>query len=315
MLSRMLLVFLGAWAAIYGAENPVTGPVTGFIFDAQANAIRPMLGIPGAAYIGAPVVTSVTAAAVAPDGSAALAVRGGALVWYTGLRSGAAAGAVVDGAIGGVDRFAWAPDAGAAAIYSSKGKQAQVVRNGVAGAAIDLSGLPGPVTALAFDGQRIILGAAGGIFQSAQRIAAAGSPSAIALAGADLYFADAQSQEIWQVEGYAGQAAAVLFAKDTGLRSPVGLQLSADGQRLLAAGSREVAIYDVASRTALGRLPLDCEAAGLERFGDASVWLLNGGGHGPLYVLSDRGAEGPAIYFVPLPAAENWRQHLRPRAN
>src|ERR1022692_1467585 len=85
----------------------VAGPVTGFIFDAQLGAVRPMLGIPGAAYLGNGVAIGVQsdgdpgaaylgngvaigldAASVAPDGSAALAVeRSGKLVLYTGLRT------------------------------------------------------------------------------------------------------------------------------------------------------------------------------------------------------------------------------------
>ncbi|MGA3079142.1 MAG: hypothetical protein ABSG56_36370 [Bryobacteraceae bacterium] len=81
-----LLIAFGA-LAISGWAQPsagVAGPVTGFIFDAQLGAVRPMLGIPGAAYLGNGVAIGLDAASVAPDGSAALAVeRGGKLVLYT----------------------------------------------------------------------------------------------------------------------------------------------------------------------------------------------------------------------------------------
>jgi sugar lactone lactonase YvrE len=176
------------------------------------------------------------------------------------------------------------------------------------------------VTALAFDGQRIIVGVSGGGVYlaspptAAQRIAAASSPSAIALAGANLYFADNQSQQIWQVQAYAGTPAAVLFANDSGISSPAGLQVSADGQRLYVAnaGNRKLAVYDIALRSALESLDLNFTPTRLDRFGDTSVFLLNGSGAGPLYVLSDGNPAKIAVYFVP-GAPSNHPRKLRPR--
>ena len=81
---------LGALAVTGWAQTSagVAGPVTGFVYDTQLGAVRPMLGIPGAAYLGNVVATGLGAASVAPDGSAALAMQqNGKLVLYTGLRS------------------------------------------------------------------------------------------------------------------------------------------------------------------------------------------------------------------------------------
>ena len=158
-----------------------------------------------------------------------------------------------------------------------------------AGASIDLSGLPGQVNALAFDGQNLILGVAsgeaGGIYLASasagvQRIAPGASPSAIALAGSSLYFADNQSQQVFQVQNYAGTPGAVVFASDSGISSPDGLQVSADGQRLFVANaaSRKLDVYDIASRAPVQSLDLAFTPTGVERFGDASVFLLNGSG-------------------------------------
>jgi len=242
-------------------------------------------------------------------------------VLYTGLRSASPGTVTVADAIAGVDHFAWTADGTGAAVHSSKSGLAQILINlaqtPAAGAPIDLSGMPGTLAALAFDGQRIIAGAAstnssdsGGIYlagtQTAlQRIAAAASPSAIVLAGANLYFADRQSQQIWEVEGYAKTPAAVLFASDSGISAPAGLQLSADGQRLYAAnaGNRKLAIYDVASRSPVESIDLDFTPTGLDRFGDSFVYLLNSGGQGPVHVLSDANTAKIAVYFVPAPNA------------
>jgi hypothetical protein len=331
MHTSRLLIALGAFA-ISGWAQPsagVAGPVTGFIFDTQSRAVRPMLGIPGAAYLGNGVMIGLDAASVAPDGSAALAVeRGGKLVLYTGLRNAHPAALAVAGAIASPDQFAWAPNGSAGAIYSSRAGQGQVLtglgQSPVAAAPIDLSSLPGQVTVLAFDGQRLIVAVAsadaGGIYLASassgiQRIAPAVSPSAMALAGSSLFFSDSQSQQIFQVQDYAGTPGAVVFANDSGINSPAGLQVSADGQRLFVAnsGSRKLAVYDIPSRAPIESLDLTFTPTRLDRFGDPSVFLLNASGQGPLYVVRDGGpGKAAAVYFVPSPAKRRPRAPIRP---
>ncbi|MGA2741654.1 MAG: hypothetical protein ABSG65_29980 [Bryobacteraceae bacterium] len=316
-----LLLALGALATAAWAQpaTAVAGPVTGFIFDPQTGAVRPMMGIPGAAYLGQVVAAGLNTASVAPDGSAALAVQQlGRLVLFTGLR-GTNPPVVLNipGAIAAADHFAWAGGSsasGTAAVYSSRTGRAQILTNltqsPVAAAPIDLSGLPGRVTALAFDGQRLIVGVAsneaGGIYLASassgiQRIAHAVSPSAIDLSGSSLYFADNQAQQIWQVQSYAATPAAVLFANGSGINSPAGLQVSADGQRLYAAnaGSRTLAVYDIASRSEVQSLDLGFTPTRLDLFGDSLTFLLNGAGPGPLYVVRDGAPGKAAVYFVP----------------
>jgi DNA-binding beta-propeller fold protein YncE len=253
---------------------------------------------------------------VSPDGSSAFAIQAGKLVIYTGLTSAVPTAVRLGGSIP-VDHIAWSPGCTAAALYSSKSAQAQIVNNLLnapsSGAPIDVSALSGQIAAMAFDGQQIILaasGGAGGIYtvtaQSApQRIATASSPSALVIAGADLYFADRQTQRIWQVQSYARQPAPVLFAGDAGISSPVGLQLSEDASRLYVAnaGSRSLTVYDVAARSQTESIALNFTPTRLDRFGNASVFLLNTPGQGrtPLCVLTAANAAKPAVYFVPAP--------------
>src|SRR5579885_1735285 len=70
-------------------RTSVSGPVSAFLFDSQTRSIRPMIGFPGASYMGDAVTTDVDAASVSPDGSAALAVRQGRIFRITGLKTGA----------------------------------------------------------------------------------------------------------------------------------------------------------------------------------------------------------------------------------
>jgi len=300
----------------------VAGPVTGFIFDPPSETIRPMLGIPGAAYLGDAVATGLSAAAVSPNGTLALGVeRTGRLLLYTGLSHSGAHPVSVPGAIPGGSLFAWSADSSAAAVYAVGSLKAQIVtasaKAPAAGAAIDLSSLPGAVAAMAFDGQRILVGVSGGIFLASassppQKIADAVSPTAMALANGSLYFADQQTQEIWQISNYAAAPAAALFANDSGVNGPVGLQVSADGQRLFVAnaGSRKLTVYDIAARSALQTLELPFTPTRLDGFGNTSVFVMNGGAPGPLYIARDGGAGKAAVFFVPAPVAR--RLHTAP---
>ena len=328
MLSVRLTIALGVLAATGWAQpsTGVAGPVTGYIFDSHAGAVRPMLGIPGPAYLGNALAAGFHTASVAPDGSAALAVqeRGGKLLFYSGFQTAKPVTSVVPGSLTGADRFAWSADSGSAAIYSSATGKGQIL-TGLAkapsiSAPIDLSSLPGPVTALAFDGSLLIAavsGDSGGLYAASatappQRIAAALNPSAIALAGKSLYFADSQAQQIFQVQNYAGTAATVIFASDASIDSPVGLELSVDGRRLYVAnaGNQQLVAYDIASRGPMQNLPLPFTPTRLDRFGDPAVFVMNGTGAGPLYVMRDGGPGKAAIYFVPSPAGKP--RSLRP---
>jgi len=327
--SLIPIVCAGSMAICADNNAVLLGPATGFLFDGRARAIRPMLGMPGSAYLGPPVVSNLESSSVSPDGSAALAIQAGKLTLYTGLASASPSAVYLPASIA-ADYFAWAPGATAAALYSSKSAQAQIVSNLLetpsAGAPIDLSGLADRIDAMAFDGQQIVLAVASegssGIYtvtgqSGPQRIAFAGYPCAVVLAGADLYFADRQTQQIWQIQNYARQPAPVLFAGDPSVSSPVGMQLSADGSRLYVAnaGSRSLTVYDVAARSRIESVALSFTPTRLDRFGNTSALVLNTAGQGraPLYVLSDANAAKPAIYFVPAPSGVNSRRPIRYR--
>ncbi len=309
MTFRVLVPVLCVWAAAAGAQEAggVGGAVAGFVYESGARALCPVLGVPGAAYLGRPVLAEVEAASVAPNGSAALAVKAGRLHLAAGLRGGRPEVAAIEGAIEGADRFAWSPDGATAAVCRSKARRAQIVSNLAgkprAGAPIDL---PGDAVALAVAGEMLLAGVAGengGVYLltaggGARRLATAARPAAMTIAGRDLYFADRERGHVWQVRDFSGQATPLLFAE--GLREPVGLQVA--GKRLFVAnaGDRTVEVYDLDARASIAALTLNAAPEGLEAFGGRSLWLLNAvpAAGDPFYVL-DGGAESPAIYFIP----------------
>jgi hypothetical protein len=284
----------------------IGGPVSGTVFDRNSAALRPMLGVPGASYLGPGLVAGITVAAVSPDGSCALTVSEGRLQWVSGLREMAPASMPVDGALEGVDRLAWSPDGAFAAVYSSRSGQVQVLRDAsrapAAGPAIDVA--PGIMALAVSASGDLLAGAEGGVYLvaagSAPRLlAAATRPASMVTRGSAVYVADSGAGSVLLVENFATAAAASVFAD--GVPSPVGVEISADGRRLFVA-SREgkfVGAWDLASRSSAGRVELECTPTELSAFGGRDIWLLNSdsGGPDPLYVAT--GGVEPAAWFVP----------------
>src|SRR5581483_10057512 len=101
-------------------------PGAGFVFSPGARAIRPLVGALGSAHVGAPVVSDVNTASIAPGGKWAFVTTANGAGF---LRSLGDAPAVypADGVIDGVDRVAWSGDAGFAALYSSASGRLQRV--------------------------------------------------------------------------------------------------------------------------------------------------------------------------------------------
>jgi hypothetical protein len=282
------------------SATQVAGPVSGVVFDRASAALRPMVGVPGASYLGNALLTGVEAAAVSPDGELALAVSEGRLLLVAGLKSLNPSSAVLNALAG--DRFAWSADGSTAAVYSSQAAQAQVIRDlrtaPAPGVPLDV---PGTVSALAVSNagdliaaleSGVALLASGSAPRLLAPIAAAG---ALAIGGRDLYAAG--DNRIWVLSEFASSPTAAIFAEDAG--AIVGLQVS--GKRLYAAdaASRTVKGFDLAARTLLTHVQLEGTPSELRAFGSPDIWLLNSDTYGrdPLYVATTAG--DPAVYFVP----------------
>jgi hypothetical protein len=72
MTMRYLGVLLAGWGmtalSAQGQQANIAGPITGYVFDASAQSVRPVLGVPGASLLGAPVDFGfpISAAVMAP---------------------------------------------------------------------------------------------------------------------------------------------------------------------------------------------------------------------------------------------------------
>src|SRR4051794_23964982 len=160
------LVVLG-WTVLPAAAQTTSfhGPIAGFVYSHGSRTIRPMLGVPGAARLGSPILDEVDFASIAPGGAWALVTKGDRCSLVHGLADLTPAGSAADGLIDDVDRVLWNRDGSIALLYSSSSNRMQRVRLSDAGVRadtpMDLSPW-GPVTALAIDpaGRQISFGVA-----------------------------------------------------------------------------------------------------------------------------------------------------------
>lgn len=280
----------------------IEGPVSGFIFDQSTGALRPIVGLPGAAYLGDPVITELSWAGVAPGGRWALALRDGALIAVTGLRGPEPTWSPIESVQLTPDRAVWSEDGSVALIYSTATGAAQRIR-GLTGMPVadEAVRLPG-ARALAVDAEgRIIAGMPEGVLLLGQDGASPLLPGlqavAIAVTGANLLVAGSNG-EVWWIRNYAGEASAELL---TSVEDPVGVALSPDQRQALIASraERAVLIYELAARAPMARLVADPEPSTLDRLSERDLWLIRPsfGPSDPLLVLKTSPEAG--IWFVP----------------
>jgi len=315
------LCIISVSAAVLPAQEArLSGPISGWVFDGATHSLRPIIGMPGASYLGDPLVAGLDWAAVAPEGNQALALRAGNLYAVRGLE-GNPAWTLIEGGLPSPGRIAWNASASVAVLSSSAESRLQFVRNlgegPVAGAPIDL---PGRVLALALDraGERAVVGIEaeqeGGLYLVSQAepprlLARLGRPAAIALAAndRDLFVADRASRQIWEFRNFRQEATPLLFAEDgSGDSDAVGLALSRDGRLLFVASQsgKTLDAYALESRSLFSRSALDYEPSLLEPLSGRVLFLLKSSGNGrePLLVLDT--SREPTVYFVPVGRGE-----------
>jgi hypothetical protein len=292
----------------------VHGPVAGFVFSGVSKTVRPLLGVPGATYVGLPVLSQVDAAFIAPGGRWALVTRTGETTLVRGLADLAPAESSISELISKVDRVVWSRDGSFALLYSSSGSLLQRIQlsgtEPVVDAPVDLSPW-GQVAALAIDpsGRQIAVGfAASGLYlfnagQSPVLLSPMAQPAATAFdnTGRRLYAIDLDRQSISEFDSASGASDFVSLAQpNTPPVMPVGLAVSGDGRYLLLADNNAhvLLVYEISSRSLANSIPLDFAPSRLEALSASPAFLLNGNDPKEwLLVLDASGV--PQVNFVP----------------
>jgi hypothetical protein len=293
------------------------GPIVGLIYNDNVRNVQPIVGFPGSAYLGSPVLIDVDQAAISPAGDWAWVRRGGRSVFMGGLLSAVVTEAPSDGLINGIDRVAWARDGSAALLYSPSSNQLQAVHFSGVGIVPDIPiDVPSArqVTTLAISsaGQQIVASITG---PDGDRIYAwIGGEGPILLTamqqlgtltvsddGKRIYAVDKAAGNILEIPVALGAARAFvpLDNPDAIGLDPVGLVVSPDNRYLLVTDRaiRAVFVYDTTSTMLVTRIPLDFRASRLERVSVDSVFALNVPGEDEWLILLD--ARKPRIEFVP----------------
>jgi hypothetical protein len=316
LFTALLLAASGA-AAQTGA---VAGPSAGLVFDAAAQTVRPIRGVPGAATFGAALDARFPLAAVwISPGQDAIFARdaAGSLHFFQLSPNGLAEAAISD--IASVpERVIFSPSGTAAALFA--GGQVQIVTglpgSPAAAAAFTLShGVRGmrPAlgsAALSDDGAYLLFSAGGSIqlanaTEGSRVLMTAGFGAAVAFApgGHDAAVA-ARGTGAVMIHDVPNTASQQLLAPDdSAFAQLAGLAFSLDGRHLYiaSASANSVVTLDTASG-ARSDLSCSCSPSGLTRMG--SAFRITEFSTGPLWLL-DAGAPTLRIVFVPA-----WKEGL-----
>ncbi len=296
--------------------EPVRGPILGFVHDATAG-IRPVLGIPGAATLGPPVMArgafEQVAVAADRDYSLAVAARGGQVTMLRNL-STAPTGAALD-VPANPARIALSPSGDAAALYYPRTSRVDVLTGLPESPAVAWSSghiAAGGVAALAVSdgGGAVLLAAAGDPAplwlaspETWPRVVhtASASPSLAFLSRSeDAVIADALSGEVALLRDLKGEARLIrIGGAADGVSRPVAVAAAPGNRRLFVAttGPAGVVVLPLAGGEPV-RLACPCEPAALEPMAGGAVFRLSEPGNGPVWLLDARAAS-PRIVFVP----------------
>lgn len=305
-----VLALIAIAPVLAGAEGGtvLSGPVAGYLFMPEAGVIRPMLGVPGSAWLGEPLAAGMDLAATAPNGKLALAIRGARLFLLNHLDQAQPEWVELGPAPEAADRIVWNATATAAAVASSASGTVQLWRS------LDRSPQAGDplsfgstVTSLAVDASGAIAAGVSGeglyLCRGADVRLVSRNPkvSALAFSGNDLYFADSTLGKIFVIRDYSLAGDATLFGA---LEDAVGLAVSGDGARLaaLSASTKTLTLFDLKTLSTPQTVELEFTPTGAAQFSGDSLYIVNAGAQGPVQLLDM--SRGAAVYFVPTGAKE-----------
>lgn len=306
---KVLAFSLLLGASLLPAQSSIdsSGLVSGYLFDEPSHSLRPILGVPGSAYLGRAVLSGLDHALPAPGGSWAVALRGGRTVIVQLANGSVSHEWMPEDAAATYTAAAWAGDGKSAVLYDAASKSLQRIgldSNKITILETITLEITGSVRTIAAnrDGSRVAIaagtegamtlylvssGTAKAVFESA-RI------GAIAAASEKFYAVDEAAGMLMEADAAATPAWPVAEAISA-------LRVSPDGSLVYAASknSPRIAVYDTAARTLVREIATDTPAASLLALSRETLVLLNARRQrgDTLFVLDTQ--SDPAVYFVP----------------
>jgi hypothetical protein len=318
LLGALLIATAPAWTQSSGA---IDGYTLGFVFDSRTSGLKPLVGIPGAATLGAQLDAGlpIRQAIVSPRQNFAIALTDGGAE-LAQLRSATDPPPVsplgFDSTAATI--AALSPDGAAGAFYSSGEALIRVV-TGLPDApsilrVVPTNAVPGTLRLLAItnDAAQLVAVADSADAESLLRIDVDGSARTLsnpAHAAAlqfiastnDLLVADDASDTVGVVQDVSGAAAwQPLAAAADGVAGPVGLNTSLDGEQIVVANARAGNVLVLSpSGGPPAAFACPCTPSVVARLNGNAVFLLNGiSDSGPLWIF-DGDSATPRVVFVP----------------
>lgn len=295
------------------AAPPIRPPVSGWIADSSARGLRPIVGIPGAATLGAVVDSDplLSIAAISPSQEYLISNSADGVVHVVRVPDGPAT--TINGLQAPVSRVVFSPTGTAALLIS--GSHLQVI-TGLPDRARFARALAveslAPLSGMALDdsGSTVMINTGSGIFvagESAEWRRFSALP-AIAIAfvpgGRDaVIVSPGGALTIYRDPATGTDPVSRL---DSGEIDPRDVAVTATG-RILVAGRQGVSIIDTADASRL-LVPCDCKPQSFTMMGP--YYRLNSPSDGPIWMLHPD-PRSPRVFFVPMlqapaaPLAEN----------
>ncbi len=301
-MSTFRLITLASAAVLLPAQDAtrLTGPTSGFLFDAPSRAIRVVMGVPGAAYLGAAVAGDLDNGSVSPSGRLAVAISsGGARLLDVTDLSSTSLGAGCDG------DTAWNADSSAVALGCADGVRLYRISSARAAERVGLAEFRGAKTvAVEASGRAVLAAGADGIYridsESARLLTPIENAASLALSGATLYAVDRAGKQVIAIDNLSTSASIrIAVGAGQGIEDPVAVGVSADGTRLYVAEgqSKTLRVFNPATAEQLSRLDLDFSPGRVDSLGN-SLFLLSARREttDTVQVLDARQL---AVYFIP----------------
>jgi hypothetical protein len=313
--TTFLLILPAGAPNLSAAQNGPGVPVLGLAYDFEFDAIRPILGIPGAAIIGDaidfgfPIATAV----ISPQNSRALVVSAGdQTTRLVQFQAGVGTALTLNAAMTSPSLILFSPSGYAAVLYQQASHKLQLVTGLPANPAvqdISLSGVPdsaGPA-AISDDGQLILLTSPGQDARQVWLLPVAGNPMLLPFPGSILTFRPMSHDALTATP--AGVVYLVrdvvqsvdykpIFAGSNGASNPVAVAFSSDGSLgYVADASGALTVIDLTSSVS-NTIDCGCAPTLLQPVSASSMFRVSEISNTPV-LLFEGSATASRTWFVP----------------
>src|SRR5215469_1027608 len=294
------------------SQSTINAPVAGYVFDKTSQGLRPILGLPGASLLGAPLVFGykVTSASVSPRLDTAFAVGSDGASHFFQIQKGSLNEVTINGlADAGFSHIvAFSPSGKSMALYS--GHTVQVLTGlsdtpKVAGS-VDLTSIGRPETiALSDDAAALLIVAEGtlrlfGSYADMGSLMTTGRRPAIAFAegGHDGAIADINAGVVLFHDLMGSGASQVIVPPDQSGTPTAAVAFTNDGKAIYLASSSNQTLTRVdLTAGSSNRIPCSCTPTELARMGN--TFRLTELTKDPLWLLDQPESIDARVVFVP----------------